>query len=161
MVNLNEKQLSNSPIEEFRIISQPEFGKIQVNNVGSFTFVPAPNTCEEKDQFTYLIRTAAGFDTVTVSVEILCESLTILNGFSPSGDGEVDTFTILGIQNFPNNSLIVFNKWGEEVYAKKGYSNEWKGETSDGDSLASEDSLYYYVFNNGEGDSYSGYVQIM
>lgn len=161
LVNVGQNQALQSAIEEIKILKQPSFGEVKVNNIGSMTFVPTPNTCEEKDEFTYLVRTAEGEETITVSVEILCESLTIINGFSPNGNGEVNTFTILGVQNFPNNSLLIFNKWGEEVYSKKGYQNEWNGEMPDGDSLASEDSVYYYVFNDGKGESYSGYLQIM
>ena len=88
------------------------------------------------------------------------EDLTILSGFSPNGDGINDTFTILGVHSFPNNTLTIFNKWGEQIFYKKGYQNDWNGEAVGGKSLASKESIYYYVFDTGEGKSFSGYLQI-
>ena len=155
-----KKKNQGKTIESIKVLKQPQFGEIYINNFDSLTYIPQPNICEENDEFTYQVETAEGHETITVAVEILCESLTILSGFSPNGDGINDTFTILGIQNFPKNTLTVFNKWGEEVYHKKGYQNEWPGKTEDDDDLGSEDSVYYYVFNDGEGKVFSGYLQI-
>ena len=82
-------------------MKQPQFGEIYINNFDSLTYIPQPNICEENDEFAYLLETETSIDTIFVTVEILCESLTIISGFSPNGDGVNDTFTILGIQNFP------------------------------------------------------------
>ena len=37
--------------------------------------------------------------------------------------------TIEGIENFPDNKVSVFNRWGSLVFEKKGYTNEngWDG----------------------------------
>jgi gliding motility-associated-like protein len=84
-----------------------------------------------------------------------------MNGFSPDGDGQNDTFTILGVQNYPDNSLLIFNKWGEQVFEQTNYKNDWNGGKTEGENLSSEDSVYYYVFKDGKGKSYSGYLQIL
>lgn len=146
--------------EDIILLDAPEFGKVFINGVDSMTYVPQADICEENDGFSYLLKTKNGYDTINVSIEILCETLTIVSGFSPNGDGINDNFTILGVQNFPNNSILIFNKWGEKIYQQKGYDNSWNGEKDHGDSLPEEESLYYYVFDNGEGKSYSGYVKI-
>jgi len=139
---------------------QPEFGRVTNDGDGTLMYAPNKGVCEEKDYFSYVIETEKGQETVKVAVEIICETLTVINGFSPDGDGVNDNFTILGIQNFPNNSLKIFNKWGETVFKQKGYENNWNGERLDGDSAASNDNVYYYVLDNGEGELLSGYVQI-
>ncbi len=148
-------------ILEKGIVKFPEFGDVFIFSGDSIAYKPNKDVCEVVDVFSYYIKTVGGEDTVEVSVEILCESLTILSGFSPDGDGIDDTFTILGVQNYPNNSLLIFNKWGEQVYRKKGYQNEWSGTDDDGEKLTSKDSIYYYVFQDGEGKSYSGHLQIL
>ncbi|MFK7934352.1 MAG: gliding motility-associated C-terminal domain-containing protein [Saprospiraceae bacterium] len=142
---------------EVLILNQPEFGTITLNADYSFTFSPIENICEETDTFSYLVNHPAGIDTVEVKIDILCEPLTILNGFTPDGDGVNDHFTILGVQNFPNNSLAVFNSKGEEVYYMKGYNNEWDGELEDGTMLPAD--VYYYVFHDGT-NYHSGYMKI-
>ncbi len=51
--------------------------------------------------------------------------------FTPNGDGSNDTFIIPELLNnpadFPDNSLTVFNRWGDVVYEAKPYNNDWDG----------------------------------
>ena len=81
--------------------------------------------------------------------------LTIFNEFSPNGDNVNDTFVINCIQNYPNNKLEIYNRWGNIVYKKNGYNNDWNG-TSNGRAVYNgSDKLptgtYYYVLNLGDG----------
>ncbi|MDO7174223.1 gliding motility-associated C-terminal domain-containing protein, partial [Mariniflexile sp. AS56] len=92
-------------------------------------------------------------NTSTASVTPTC--LTIYNEFSPNGDGDNDTFVIDCIENYPNNTLEVYNRWGNIVYTTKNYSNNWDG-TSNGRVVLNEsDKLpigtYYYVLDLGDG----------
>ena len=151
---------SHPVIKEILVEEEPFFGNLEINGDYTMTFEPYRDICEEKDNFTYLILSEAGFDTINVRVDIICEKLTVLSGFSPNGDGVNDTFTIIGAEFYPNNSLVIFNKWGEEVYATINYQNTWDGTDKNNDSLVSEESVYYYVFDDGEGKTYSGYMKI-
>ncbi len=140
------------------ILSWPEKGLLQLNSNQTFTYKPKLNICEEVDFFIYRVIHNSGIvDTVEVAVEILCESVTILSGFSPDGDGINDTFTILGSQNYPDNTLAIFNNKGEEVFYTHGYRNDWKGDNA---IHTTSDSLYYYVFHDGVDKYYSGYMKI-
>ena len=83
------------------------------------------------------------------SVDPLC--LTIYNEFSPDGDGTNETFVIDCIERFPNNTLEIYNRWGNKVYSTNGYLNDWTG-TSNGRSVVNQsDELpvgtYYYVLD--------------
>ena len=80
----------------------------------------------------------------TVQITVLQPNFTgfISNYFSPNGDGVNDTWYIQNITSFPKNEVTIFNIYGNEVYTKTGYTNDWKG-TYNGSDLP--DGTYYYV----------------
>jgi gliding motility-associated-like protein len=83
--------------------------------------------------------------------------LTVSNVFSPNGDGVNDAWNISNIQNYPENELVVINRWGSEVYRAKAYQNNWNG----GQLTA---GTYYYVLKVKLCEGYQtqkGYVMIM
>jgi len=157
-VLINDLNINESV--EVTIVSQPLFGSVVVNPDNTFSYTPNTGVCGERDEFQYMIQTPTGSDIATVFVDILCEEITVMNGFSPNGDGVNDVFTVLGLERFPNNEVIIFNRWGNQVFYKQGYTNEdgWYG-TWEGSDLP--DGTYFYIINTGEGDEpTSGYVQI-
>ena len=92
-------------------------------------------------------------DTGEAEVDPIC--LTIYNEFSPNGDGVNETFVIDCLERFPDNKLEVYNRWGNIVYSKKGYLNDWGG-TSNGRAVINQsDNLpvgtYYYVLDLSDG----------
>ena len=85
--------------------------------------------------------------------------------FTPDGDGINDTFVIEGAETFPDNEIVIFNRWGNVVYSTRNYQNDWRGTSNsglnvDGDELPT--GTYYYVFDtNGEkNETLKGYVYI-
>lgn len=84
------------------------------------------------------------------------------NTFTPNDDGINDGWEFPGIDDFPNNKVEVFNRWGQLVYNKTGYkSGEWKGLNADGQPLPA--GPYYYVVNLNDRDKtvFSGAVTII
>ena len=149
----------NGTMPEIFILQAPQLGTVQVNPNQTFTYVPDLDVCERVDSFTYILRTSTGEDTATVRITIVCEDLTIFNGFSPNGDQINDTWVIPGIENFPNNKVCVFNRWGNQIFCQNNYLNTaaWDG-TWDGKDLP--DGTYFYVIDDGAGNQFSGYVQL-
>jgi len=47
----------------------------------------------------------------------------IYDGVSPNGDGLNDYFIIDNIQQFPNNTVRIFNRWGQEVFKTTNYDS--------------------------------------
>jgi gliding motility-associated-like protein len=90
-------------------------------------------------------------------------TLEIPEGFSPNGDNTNDTWVIPGVEEFPENSMTVFNRWGAQVYSKAPYDNSWDGTCSEnaiGGNLLPE-GTYFFVFKTGpNGETKNGYVYI-
>ncbi len=97
------------------------------------------------------INTSNNEDTATV--DPIC--LTIYNEFSPDGNGINETFVIDCLERFPNNKLEIYNRWGNIVYSKKGYQNDWDGTFRRSAAINQSDKLptgtYYYVLDLGDG----------
>lgn len=76
-----------------------------------------------------------------VPVWVQCE-IKPINVFTPNGDGKNDYFTLFNLDDYPNASVKVFNRWGKLVYENENYQNDWDG----GDLNAG--TYYYIVFPN-------------
>jgi gliding motility-associated-like protein/uncharacterized repeat protein (TIGR01451 family) len=84
--------------------------------------------------------------------------LNIPNVFTPNGDGKNDTFEIPELSIFPENEITIINRWGNVVFQKKGYHNDWAG-----DGL--NEGTYFYVLKvkyiSGVWESYKGYITLL
>lgn len=49
--------------------------------------------------------------------------VTSQNGLSPDGDGINEFWEINGIENYPNNTVVIYNRWGDMVFKVEGYDN--------------------------------------
>ncbi len=110
-------------------------------------------------------------DDPTVTVLSQSSGLIFNNGISMNGDGRNDSFRIQGIENFPENRLRIFNRWGVEVYNAEGYGSDGKTfiGLSEGRTTISQDKFlpvgtYYwileYVNSVGETINNSGYLYL-
>jgi len=67
---------------------------------------------------------------------------------TPNGDGLNEQFIFEDLANnpnrFPDNELIIFNRWGNTIFRAKPYQNNWSGNNQAGTKLP--DGTYYYVF---------------
>lgn len=81
-------------------------------------------------------------DSVLITIFLLEFDGLISNLFTPNGDGINDTWYIKDIQKYPENEVFVYNIYGNLVYTKKGYTNDWQG-TYNGAELP--DGTYFYV----------------
>ena len=76
---------------------------------------------------------------------------------TPNGDGVNDTWMIYNIEYHPNNVVVVYNRWGDEVFYKAGYQNDWNGHFNvrskriTNISLPESAAYYYRVDLNGDG----------
>jgi gliding motility-associated-like protein len=76
-------------------------------------------------------------------VEESCTSIVIPDVITPNGDGVNDQLVITGLEDFPGNTLEIFDKWGNLVYQKRSYHNDWGGQATNGGLLP--DGTYFYL----------------
>lgn len=104
-----------------------------------------------------LTRTAFGGDTLILG------DLVFADFFSPNEDGHNDTYVILNVENYSNNSLKVFNRWGEVVYYASPYNNDWDGTNNQAAGLFGKklsDGIYYFEFYNGVDKKATGKITL-
>ncbi|MGQ2984750.1 T9SS type B sorting domain-containing protein [Flavobacterium sp.] len=78
----------------------------------------------------------------------------IPRGISPNNDGMNDNFDISGMNA---GKVSIFNRYGQEVYSKARYTNEWKGQGDNGDELPT--GTYFYVIEHA-GSNKTGWVYV-
>jgi gliding motility-associated-like protein len=99
------------------------------------------------------------------------EEIEIFNVITPNGDGIHDTLTIAGLENYPVNTIRIYNRWGVLVYTTNAYDTE--GNVFDGSStgritIQADNQLpvgtYFYILDyedsSGNTQSLSGYLYL-
>lgn len=103
-----------------------------------------------------------GRDTVDVAVkDDIDDVLIIYNAISPNKDGINDVWLIDGIDLFPDNEVMIFNRWGDKIIEFQGYGkNEvlWDGTNSHGKPVP--DGTYYYLLKIHNEKTYTGWIQV-
>jgi gliding motility-associated-like protein len=90
-------------------------------------------------------------DTATVTIHVK-DLITPPELFTPNGDGDNDRYLIKGLERYPDNSFIVYNRWGNKVYEKKDYFDDWDGIANVKSAIGSKKlpvGVYYYILNYG------------
>ncbi|MEM9867472.1 MAG: gliding motility-associated C-terminal domain-containing protein, partial [Bacteroidota bacterium] len=114
-------------------------------------------------------------DITILETSNLCDSgsegIIIYNGITPNGDGSNDYFQIIDIENFPNNNVQIFNRWGVLVYETDNYgqgNNVFRGISEGRLTIAQDRNLpsgtYFYIITFPEENPgkprYNGYLYI-
>jgi gliding motility-associated-like protein len=108
------------------------------------------------------IYTVTGTDdngcTATDALTVLVEyCLDIPGGISPNGDNSNDTWTINGLNQYPDAKIFVFDRWGQKVFSGDATNPTWNG-TYEGKELPTAD--YYYIIELGNGEKFNGVVTL-
>ncbi len=146
----------NGELKDFKIILEPDHGISTIELDNTVTYTSVGQFCG-LEKFNYRICNKNGCDSASVTVKVLCQQPYIVNGFSPNGDGINETFFISGLEQFPDNELSIFNRWGSRVFKQKNYHNKWQGKYR-GEDLP--DGTYFYYFTYGDGKRVAGFVQL-
>jgi gliding motility-associated-like protein len=145
------------------IVSKPKYGIAKLSADGSKIEYQANNGFAGIDDIEYELCNAACPDVCT-SAKI---SITVLGGndctvptiITPNGDLTNDRWEIpcLAGSEYPNNTAVVFNQWGDEVFRSNSYKNDWQG-TYNGKDLP--EGTYFFVVSFGNGETKNGFLII-
>lgn len=116
--------------------------------------------------YNYTVTNAAGCtsDPLIISIIVPDCDFNIPKGFSPNDDGINDKFVIRGIDRYPNNTIIIYNRWGNKVFEASPYQNTWDGRSDFGLRIGGDqlpDGTYFCILDLGDGsDIYKSYIYI-
>jgi len=85
--------------------------------------------------------------------EISGTNINVFNVITPNGDGKHDFLNIENISAYPNNTVTIYNKWGNKLWQISAYNNQDKvfiGVADNGNELLTGN--YHYVIDKGNGD---------
>jgi large repetitive protein len=106
-------------------------------------------------------------NTATATINAI-SSLVIPEIFTPNGDGIQDKFKITGLDNYPDATIYIYNRWGNLVYQQEHYGNTdllgddawWDGTVKEHGSLGTLGSgkklvsaTYYYILDLKDGST--------
>jgi len=96
--------------------------------------------------------------------DLLDDRPLIPNAITPNGDGLNENLFFWHLETpeeYPDNELIIFNRWGDIVHQIAPYNNTWNGTNNRGESLP--EGTYYYILrlNLNEGEILRGAVTIL
>ena len=102
-------------------------------------------------------------DEDSASVDI-SNCLIIPQGVSPNTDGDNDVLVIPCIEDYPDNVLKIYNRYGVQIYEASGYINTWDGTANMGVLKTSKTlpvGTYFYVLEiDGFAEPKVGYVYL-
>jgi gliding motility-associated-like protein len=91
-------------------------------------------------------------------------TIKVFNGVSANHDHVNDYLIIENIKEYPNNTVSVFNRWGNLVYEVKGYDQDISGKRWPEDDVLSKltSSTYFYIIDLGNGvKPMKGWVELI
>ena len=137
------------------IVTQPQHGTLQKDADGVVRYIPNPYYTGT-DAFTYRVRDVNGNWTEAATVRITISGFQIPNIITPNGDGQNDRFVIIGLAEYDHADVVIFNRWGNEVYRSRDYKQNWEGQG------VSEGTYYYLITLRKEGKEtiHKGWVVI-
>jgi gliding motility-associated-like protein len=130
-------------------------GEIKGDNITGFFWSPSTFLDDPKsltpvatptDDITYTLNLASstcGSASSNVFIRVY-KKITIPNAFSPNNDGVNDHWDIEALYTYPDCSLIVYNRYGQQVYQSTGYPKPWDG-SYNGSPLPP--GTYYYILD--------------
>ena len=154
----------DSPIDinSIRVIQQPMSGAMALVTNGSLEVDYAGVSFAGTDRLTLeacdqTFHCAQKEFTIEVGGEVL-----VYNAISPNGDGKHELFFLKNISTFPENKVIIFNRWGDEVFAMSNYDNNshvFRGLNKNGDELPTGTYFYKIEFASGK-KTMTGYLSL-
>ena len=106
---------------------------------------------------TYCDTATVSFSVKGIGQEMDCF---VPNVITPNNDGLNDALVIPCLEEFPNNSIRIFNRWGDLVFSTTSYKNNWQGTYRN--TLLPEGTYFYLIqLSNDSTEQLSGYFTLV
>jgi gliding motility-associated-like protein/uncharacterized repeat protein (TIGR01451 family) len=161
VVDIQKNDIAPWVIDSVVITRNPKHGSAIVTSDDKIIYTPNGGFTGT-DTLYYKIRDEHGSwsNIAEVIFDVKSSALSIPNVFTPNGDGINDYFHILGLGMYEYAKLVIFNRWGNEVYVNSHYKEDnnptggWRGN-------GLNEGTYYYLLTLQNGTSiirHSGWV---
>jgi uncharacterized repeat protein (TIGR01451 family)/gliding motility-associated-like protein len=163
-VTSNDTDRNNGLVySSVRIVEPLRSGASAVANIDGTITV----NYEQKPEFSgndYLVYEISNIDglsdTAKVYLSVQPEDIIIPDTFSPNDDGVNDTFIIPGIELYPGNELIVYNRWGNIVFRMMSYDNSWNGSARNTNEKLPVGTYFYTITLGKNLPTMKGYIYL-
>jgi len=151
-------------ITRVEITDGPFGGRAVVNSDNTISYTPYQdyhgndsliyriwNDCDPNASDTAMVRIYVGDNLYLI----------IHNVITPNGDGINDGWIIEGIEDYPDNTVQIFNRWGDKIHSYDHYNNTtqvWKGTTENDKKVP--DGVYYYILTIHNGPARTGWIMV-
>ncbi len=89
-----------------------------------------------------------------LELEEVEQAIVIPNIITPNNDGTNDIFQL----NFPYESMVIYNRWGQQLFESNNNEFDWNGRTTNGNEVV--EGTYYYLITTKE-ETFKGFVQVI
>ena len=147
------------------LCSGPVNGHAVVNNDGTITYTSSHGFTGD-DSLCYTICDPGipvlcdhAMVYIHVKTSSNADELVISHTLTPNGDGINDVWLIGGIEDFPDNKVEIFNRWGDQLYKQSHYNNmnvAWNGTNKKNAFLP--DGTYFYILEIKGIKAFTGYI---
>ncbi|MEO8885042.1 MAG: MBG domain-containing protein [Mucilaginibacter sp.] len=137
---------------ETQLITWPNVSTIAgtVSPIGQYPIIVSGGSAAN-----YAITYIAG----TLTIAAAPKEISVPNAFTPNGDGINDTWVIKNLQDYQNSMIMVYNRYGQEVFKSRGYSIPWDG-TKNG-SYVPGGTYYYKITLDNNSQILAGYISVI
>jgi gliding motility-associated-like protein len=106
----------------------------------------------------FLWKVQIGSCEATDEVSVVVKDIVTPTVITPNNDGLNDELIFPGLVAFPGSSIIIYNRWGNEVYRSSDYKNDWNGKDDKKRDL--QPDTYYYILKIANGRILKGFIEI-
>jgi gliding motility-associated-like protein len=152
-------------ISSIRVLTQPQSGALASISNGILTIDYKGKPYVGKESIVIEACSTTGLcSQQTFNIEVAGDII-VYNALSPNGDGLNDFLKLQNIELLPdtkNNQVMIYNRWGDEVFKVDNYDNAdrvFKGDSNNGSKLPSGTYFYKIVLNN-VGKTMTGFISL-
>jgi gliding motility-associated-like protein len=146
------------------LLEGPYHGFISPVTDSMFSYTPYPGFVGIDSLKYYVVDNdpVPQFDTAMIYI-FVGEDIPVVihNVITPNGDGLNDRWTIGGIENYPKNTINIFNRWGDKIRTFNAYDNSsvvWDGTNRHGEPVP--DGTYFYILEIENIGDYNGWIYV-